>query len=98
MIGKRARSFATATVGAAVLTGALLSAGPVVAATQYPGGGTWNWGNTLGRNYSDYLVNRDHSSAVSCGDKTDRALAGKNRWSNAALWKVSGCGFFYNIL
>lgn len=74
---------------------ALSGATPAFADTV--GGGTWNWGNSAGWNYSDYFhsVNR-HSSTVICGDKTSRAVADAGKWSNAGLWAVSGCGFYWN--
>lgn len=82
----------------AIAASLLLSAAPADAATENPAGGTWNYGNAMGWNYSDYKVNRDHSSTVVCGDRTDRKLAGPNQWSNAGLWAVSGCGFYWGLL
>ncbi|MGO1234592.1 MAG: lactococcin 972 family bacteriocin [Microbacterium gubbeenense] len=74
-----------------------LTAAPAFAATEYPGGGQWNWGNTLGHNYSDYLHSGNtHSSTVICGDSTDRDIAAPGGWSNASLWNLSGCGFYWN--
>ncbi|MFC5932022.1 hypothetical protein D6T64_01125 [Cryobacterium melibiosiphilum] len=74
-----------------------LSAGPAYAATEYPTeGGTWNYGNTMGHNYSDYMLETRHASTVICGDRTNRVAADGYKWSNAALTAVSGCGFWYD--
>jgi lactococcin 972 family bacteriocin len=67
------------------------------AASETVGGGTWNWGNTVGHNYSDYLHSGvRHSSTVICGDNTERAVAAAGKWSNASLTAISGCGFYWN--
>lgn len=67
------------------------------AASVVVGGGTWNYGNTLGNNYSDYLhPTAKHSSTVICGSSTDRAVAAAGNWSNASLFAISGCGFYWN--
>lgn len=67
------------------------------AASEQVGGGTWNYGNILGHNYSDYLhSSAKHSSTVICGNATHRHVAAAGNWSNAALTAVSGCGFYWN--
>jgi len=67
------------------------------AASEQVGGGTWNWGNTVGHNYSDYLHGANkHSSTVTCGSQTSRSVAAAGKWSNAALGAIKGCGFFWN--
>lgn len=83
---------------AAMVTTSLLAASPAAANTEQVGGGTWNWGNTFGWNYSDFITGQDHASTVQCGDSEDRDLAGPDQWSNAGLWAVSGCGFFWSLL
>ncbi|MFJ6456593.1 lactococcin 972 family bacteriocin [Paenarthrobacter sp. NPDC091669] len=72
-------------------------AAPAQAATQYPGGGTWNYGNASGWNYSDFNIGYNHSSTVVCGNASDRKTAGPGSWSNAGLWAWSGCNYYYNF-
>ncbi|EGO5014717.1 lactococcin 972 family bacteriocin [Enterococcus faecalis] len=69
----------------------------VQAATEYPDGGTWNYGVGATGSYSDYLHNtKAHSATVSKGDDKSSQSAKKGSWAKARLTIYSGCNFYYN--
>lgn len=75
----------------------VLIASPAFANSQGVGGGTWNWGNPLGHQYSDYLHAKSyHSSSVQCGNKLVRGYGAATKWSNSSQTAISGCGFYWN--
>lgn len=69
----------------------------VSAATEYPDGGTWNYGVGATGSYSDYLHNsKQHSATVTKGRQRSYSEQPPTKWAKARLFEYSGCEFFYN--
>lgn len=69
----------------------------VQAATEYPDGGTWNYGVGATGSYSDYLHNtKTHTATVSKGNDKSHSQKGPREWAKARLTIYSGCNFYYN--
>lgn len=66
------------------------------AATEYPDGGTWNYGVGITGSYSDYFHGtKRHSATVKKGSDESYQAQGAGVWAKARLGAYSGCNFYY---